>query len=125
MLDFFRDSLLELQGIDSEKAKMERLMKKQQRNEKKDKILIPLSIKKMIQALSAFYMVSCVSSMIILLQNGLNLLLIKFILQILISSSLFVLMFFKTKKAEIISIVLIILFIVLQYSGTFLFMNVK
>lgn len=123
MFEFFRDTILELQGIDSDKAKMERLLKEQKKNEKKkEKIIIPKTVKSGIQILSAFSIVSNISTLVIIINSkGTEMgMLIKLIPQLAVSIALFVLMFFKNKKTEIISIALIVLFVLIQYFGFYL-----
>lgn len=123
MLDFFRDALLEIQGIDSEKAKMERFLKNQEKkeNREKDKIIIPISIKKIIQVLSALYLVSCATTFGIVMKSGAWLLIVKAILQIIVVGTLFILLFFKNKRTEIICIGLMLMIFIIQYLSVYIF----
>ncbi len=114
MLDWFRDGLLELQGIDSNKAKLERELKKQEKFKSKEKVFIPVFLKKMIQTLSAVYIVSCISMIRIVFNSGTFAMILKSGIQLVTAIAIFILLFFKNKKAELISIGLIILLIVLQ-----------
>lgn len=122
MFDFFRDTFLELSGIDSDLAKLERAKKEQAKKEKKekDKIIIPSWVKKFIMAFSAIYLVSCLGTFQIILNSGIVTMIVRYVVQIVSACAIFILMLFKSKKTEIAGIVLIVLFFILQYSGLFL-----
>lgn len=121
MFDFFRDTYLELSGIDSDLAKLERAKKEEEKKSKNKRIVIPNWIKKFIMTISVLYLISCFGTFQIIWKSGNILLIIRSAFQMVLAVMIFVLMLYRNKKAEIAGLVAIVIFFILQYSGLLMF----
>lgn len=122
MFDVLRDIALELKGIDSEKAELEREKKKlEKRNRnKEEKVILPIWTKKFVSVIAIFYLLSCMGTLPIMFNTNFMLLAIRSVVQIVVAVAILILINIKNKKTEIASIVLIMMFFVLQNSGLFI-----
>lgn len=121
MLDFLRDTYLELSGIDSSLAEKERKEKAKLKKEKEKKIIIPKYAKKIISIFIVLYLISCLGTFQIILKSENIMLIIRSAVQILDAILVIVFINIKNKKTELIGIGLIVLFFVLQYMGIVIF----
>lgn len=125
MFDILRDIALEMQGIDSQKAELEREKKKLEKRDidKNEKIIIPKYMKKFVSVITIVYLLSCMGTLPIMFNTEIALLVIRSIIQIIVAIGILILINIKNKKTEIASIVLIVIFFVLQNSGLFILAN--
>ena len=125
LFDFLRDITLEMQGIDSKKAEYEREQKRLNKKEiaDKEKILIPIWIKKTILIFGMLYLISCIGTLPIIIKSEIILLAIRSILQIVIVIAVLILSNIKKKNAEIAIIILVVIFVLLQNSGLIIIAN--
>lgn len=125
MFDIFRDIALELQGIDSGKAELEREKKRlEKRNrDKEEKVILPIWAKKFVSVIAIVYLLSCMGTLPIMFNTNITLLAIRSVVQIVVAIAILILINIKNKKTEIASIVLIVLFFILQNSGLFILAN--
>lgn len=125
MFDILRDIALEMQGIDSQKAELEREKKKLEKRDidKNEKIIIPKYMKKFVSVITIVYLLSCMGTLPIMFNTEIALLAIRSIIQIIVAIGILILINIKNKKTEIASIVLIVIFFVLQNSGLFILAN--
>lgn len=125
MFDIFRDIALELQGIDSEKAELEREKKRlEKRNrDKEEKVILPIWTKKFVSVIAIVYLLSCMGTLPIMFNTNIALLAIRSVVQIVVAIAILILINIKNKKTEIASIVLIVIFFILQNSGLLILAN--
>lgn len=119
MFDIFRDIALEMQGIDSQKAELEREKKRLEKkdNDKAEKIIIPKYMKKFVSIIVIVYLLSCIGTLPIIFNTNITLLAIRSVVQLAVAVGILILINIKNKKTEIASIVLIVIFFVLQNYG--------
>lgn len=119
MFDIFRDIALEMQGIDSQKAELEREKKRLEKkdNDKAEKIIIPKYMKKFVSIIVIVYLLSCIGTLPIIFNTNITLLAIRSVVQLAVAVGILILINIKNKKTEIASIVLIVIFFVLQNFG--------
>lgn len=125
MFDILRDIALEMQGIDSQKAELEREKKKLEKRDvdKNEKLIIPKYMKKFVSVITIVYLLSCMGTLPIMFNTEIALLAIRSVIQIIVAIGILILINIKNKKTEIASIVLIVIFFVLQNSGLFILAN--
>lgn len=125
MFDILRDIALEMQGIDSQKAELEREKKKLEKRDvdKNEKLIIPKYMKKFVSVIIIVYLLSCMGTLPIMFNTEIALLAIRSVIQIIVAIGILILINIKNKKTEIASIVLIVIFFVLQNSGLFILAN--
>lgn len=125
MFDILRDIALEMQGIDSQKAELEREKKKLEKRDvdKNEKLIIPKYMKKFISVITIVYLLSCMGTLPIMFNTEIALLAIRSVIQIIVAIGILILINIKNKKTEIASIVLIVIFFALQNSGLFILAN--
>lgn len=125
MFDILRDIALEMQGIDSQKAELEREKKKLEKRDvdKNEKLIIPKYMKKFVSVITIVYLFSCMGTLPIMFNTEIALLAIRSVIQIIVAIGILILINIKNKKTEIVSIVLIVIFFVLQNSGLFILAN--
>lgn len=125
MFDILRDIALEMQGIDSQKAELEREKKKLEKRDidKNEKLIIPKYMKKFVSVITIAYLLSCMGTLPIMFNAKIALLAIRSVIQIIVAIGILILINIKNKKTEIASIVLIVIFFVLQNSGLFMLAN--
>lgn len=118
VFDFFKDVYLEAQGIDSDEARKVREERKEIK--KLGRYIFSKKMKISISFLAIIYLIL----VFITFKLGVNSLsvmnVIKYIILSLISLSVVVLFLFKSKKTEIIALVLIIVFITGNYLSLFI-----
>ena len=119
MFDIFRDIALEMQGIDSQKAELEREKKRLEKkdNDNAEKIIIPKYMKKFVSIIVIVYLLSCIGTLPIIFNTNITLLAIRSVVQLAVAVGILILINIKNKKTEIASIVLIVIFFVLQNYG--------
>ena len=119
MFDIFRDIALEMQGIDSQKAELEREKKRLEKkdNDKAEKIIIPKYMKKFVSIIVIVYLLSCIGTLPIIFNTNITLLAIRSVVQLAVAVGILILINIKNKKTEIARIVLIVIFFVLQNYG--------
>lgn len=114
MFDLFRDIILEAQGIDSEKAEIERAKRKKEKD--KNKIIFSIGVKRVVVGFSIFFLIMSIMQLPVFLLAGNILYFIRGFLQVgLVIGTLICLKVHK-KKSEIIAIIFIVIFFILQYS---------
>lgn len=125
MFDIFRDIALELQGIDSEKAELEREKKRLEKKnrDKEEKVILPIWAKKFVSVIAIVYLLSCMGTLPIMFNTNITLLVIRSVVQIVVAIAILILINIKNKKTEIASIVLIVIFFILQNSGLLILAN--
>lgn len=125
MFDIFRDIALELQGIDSEKAELEREKKRLEKKnrDKEEKVILPIWAKKIVSVIAIVYLLSCMGTLPIMFNTNIALLAIRSVVQIVVAIAILILINIKNKKTEIASIVLIVIFFILQNSGLLILAN--
>lgn len=125
MFDILRDIALEMQGIDSQKAELEREKKKLEKRDvdKNEKLIIPKYMKKFVSVITIVYLLSCMGTLPIMFNTEIALLAIRSVIQIIVAIGILILINIKNKKTEIASIVLIVIFFVLQNSGLLILAN--
>ena len=125
ILDLLRDMTLEMRGIDSHKAEIERQKQKIEKKEleKKEKIILPKWVKNFIFIVSILYLISCVGTFPLMIKSGVLFLIVRSVIQIVIAVSIMVLMKIKSKKAEVLGIGLVVIFLILQNSSIFMLYN--
>lgn len=125
MFDILRDIALEMQGIDSQKAELEREKKKLEKRDvdKNEKLIIPKYMKKFVSVITIVYLLSCMGTLPIMFNTEIALLAIRSVIQIIVAIGILILINIKNKKTEIASIVLIVIFFVLQNSGLVILAN--
>lgn len=114
MFSIFRDIILEAKGIDCEKAELERIARKKEKDH--DKIIFSQGMKKIIVFFGVFFLVASAVQIPLYVLAGNIFFLVRGISQVILVISTFVCMKIHKKTSERIAIVLIILFILLQYS---------
>ena len=119
MFDIFRDIMLEAKGIDCELAEKERLQKKKEKE--KDKIIFSKSVKVVIYVFSLFFIATSLLQIPVLIKTGSVVFLIRSIVQIMTAIATMICLKIHKKKSEIVAIVLIVVFFLLQYSGMALY----
>lgn len=119
MFDIFRDIMLEAKGIDCELAEKDRLQKKKEKE--KDKIIFSKSVKVVICVFSLFFIVTSLLQIPVLIKTGSVVFLIRSIVQIITAIATMICLKIHKKKSEIVAIVLIVVFFLLQYSGIALY----
>lgn len=125
MFDVLGDIVLEMQGIDSQKAELEREKKKLEKRDidKNEKLIIPKYIKRFVSVITIVYLLSCMGTLPIMFNTKIALFAIRSVIQIIVAIGILILINIKNKKAEIASIVLVVIFYVLQNSGLFILAN--
>ena len=116
MLDFFRDVVLDISGIDSQAIKQNRTNK----TENKKKYIFTKSTKGIIYFLGVLYLVS--GGLSILSSKGSVQIFagIKFVFLSVIDLAALICISVRNKKTEIASLILIVVFIIIMYSTTML-----
>lgn len=115
MFDFFRDTYYELSGIDSDEAKKERRLREEEK--KKKIILLPSSIRKLIAVFAVIGILTNIVLVVTYFSGGLFGSMSNSLLQIIICIAILICMRFKTKKAEIVVLILSAIFILSRSIG--------
>lgn len=115
MFDFFRDMALELCGVNSKDAEQQR--KEKQEAKRKDRFIFSQSVKVLVYIFGVLYLIVGATTISLAKVNGaLNaLMILRFIVLTLLDVSSLVCLATGKKKAEIGALVLIALFLLMQY----------
>lgn len=112
MLDFFKDTYLEMSGVDTQKLKKEREEKKK----KEERYIFSKKIRILTIILGIIYLFIAGSEIVILASySGSIMFILKILFQILIDIAAIVCLVLKKKEYEKIALVLIILFFMVGY----------
>lgn len=117
MLDFFRDIALEIVGIDSEKVRQDSRNKKENRK----KYIFSNGAKTTIYLMGITYLITGGLSVWSVRGKGQIPDMVKFVFLFVIDIAALICLSVKNKKAEIISLILIVIFIIIMYSTTMIF----
>lgn len=117
MLDFFRDIALEIVGIDSERIRQNYKNKK----ENSKGYVFSNGTKKIIYLMGIIYLIIGGLSVWSVRFSGQIQSIVKFAFLSVIDVAVLICLSVKSKKAEIISLILIVFFIVIMYSTTMIF----
>lgn len=100
MFDILRDIALEMQGIDSQKAELEREKKKLEKRDvdKNEKLIIPKYMKKFVSVITIVYLLSCMGTLPIMFNTEIALLAIRSVIQIIVAIGILILI--NIKKQE-------------------------
>ena len=115
MFDFFRDIALELSGVDSKDA--ERQRKEKQEEKRKDRFIFSHGVKVLVYIFGVLYLITGATAITVAKTNGaLNaLMILRFIALTLLDVSSVVCLATGKKKAEIVALILIVMFVLIQY----------
>lgn len=114
MLDFFKDTYLEMSGVDTQKLKKEREEKK--KKEKEERYIFSKKIRILTIILGIIYLLIAGSEIVILARYSCSIMLIlKILFQVLIDIVVIVCLVLKKKEYEKIALALIVLFFVVGY----------
>lgn len=115
MFDFFRDIYLELNGVDSDAAEKERQAKKEQK--RKERFIFSGSAKVVAFILGILYLLLAGSSLSLLIESGsLDVFkIIRYVFLILCDIAALVCLAIKKKKTELAALIVMIIFILVQY----------
>lgn len=118
MFDFFRDMALELCGVDSENAEKQRKEKREAK--RKDRFIFSQSVKVLVYVFGILYLIVGGFTISVAKTNGaLNaLMILRFVALTLLDVSSIVCLATGKKKAEIVALILIIFFVLIQYFTT-------
>lgn len=111
MFDFFKDAYAEINGLDVDRMKDERknIRKQCQLFNRKTKIIISI--------VGVLYLVIASTNILMLLKNGFSPLILKYVLLSILDISIIVTMLIKNRKTEIVSIVGIVLFVIINFKS--------
>lgn len=121
MLDFFRDIYLEAKGIDCNQAQLERIKRKKEKEQ--NKIILSSGVKTLIYILGVLFLISGVGTFPFIFKWGNWFYIIRNTIQIILDVAILICVSIHKKKTEIIAIVLIGIFIMLQYSSWLLMLE--
>src|SRR5665647_2215869 len=108
MFDFFKDAYAELNGLDVDRMKEERKIKRKQSR------LFSRRIKIIIGVVGVLYLVIAWMNISMLLKSGFSPLILKYVLLSILDISIIITMLIKNKETEIASIVGIVLFVIIN-----------
>lgn len=118
MFDFFKDLYLERSGLDLEKVNEER--KKKEEEKRKNRFIFSSGAKRTIIIFGLFYLIISYYGIYTLIKNrNVNLLLIKFIVLSVIDLCGIVNLYINRKKNEIIALICLIIFFVINVISVF------
>ena len=118
MFDFFKDLYLELSGLDLEKVNEER--KKKEEEKRKNRYIFSSGAKRTIIIFGLFYLIISYYGIYTLIKTrNINLLLIKFIVLSVIDLCGIVNLYINKKKNEIIALICLIIFFVINVISVF------
>lgn len=118
MFDFFRDIALELSGVDSKGAEQQRKDKLDEK--RKDRFIFSKGAKVLVYIFGVLYLVAGATTISLAKTSGaLNaLMILRFIALTLLDVSSVVCLAIGKKKTEIVALILIVLFVLIQYFTT-------
>lgn len=118
MFDFFKDLYLERSGLDLEKVNEER--KKKEKEKRKNRYIFSSGAKRTIIIFGLFYLIISYYGIYTLIKTrNINLLLIKFIVLSVIDLCGIVNLYINKKKNEIIALICLIIFFVINVISVF------
>jgi len=118
MFDFFRDILLESQGIDSDKAQREKQGKREQK--KLARFIFSRSAKTFIYIVGGFYIALAVFNIVSLWGTESKLSIVKYVFLSLVDLSILVSLAINKKRSEIYALIVIVVFLILLYVSIYL-----